>query len=503
MAIGKISKGSKASGLMDYLLGPLDNLGTPRPRAEIVGGTLGFDPEMINEQFASLRRLRPNLKKNVLHGSIALAPEDAAISDDTFARIGDLWAQGMGFEAYTIVCHGDHIHIAASRINLDGCVVCDSHDFRRSETLIRRIEIQFGLMPTEPSHLLQPNNAAHHVAAPTQAELEMAQRGVLSAKGHLQSQLATLTSKPITATDFVAVLEGCGVDVRPHLDGTGDTLLGFSFGLEGRVFSASSLGRCFSIRHLEQRGFSYVKERDFRALSAARGRSFASPTIDRPDREHTSEPRSAERAWGTLHPYPGRPTAADHCHRSLDRREQADQNVKHGDTEGVAAAESRFENYLQTPGRSRAPSDYAPTSNRKAAASQGSDWTNRVLEAPLKHSDVGGHRPSDKIEDNASKKIDRKVDAKSARKNLNEAEPLTLENPSKMQNRQPAFLGSKDAAENASLFLQSEKPWQPMTEFPEVHQRSEAKKEKSKYVWERPDLSELRALLGKKKGLSK
>lgn len=67
----------------------------------------------------------------MLHGSIALAPKDAAISDDTFAEIGDLWAEGMGFEAYTIVCHGDHIHIAASRINLDGRVVCDSHDFRR------------------------------------------------------------------------------------------------------------------------------------------------------------------------------------------------------------------------------------------------------------------------------------------------------------------------------------------------------------------------------------
>lgn len=63
MAIGKITKGSMASGLMDYLLGPFDNLGNPRPRAEIVGGTLGFDPKMIKEQFASLSKLRPNPKK--------------------------------------------------------------------------------------------------------------------------------------------------------------------------------------------------------------------------------------------------------------------------------------------------------------------------------------------------------------------------------------------------------------------------------------------------------
>ncbi|NVO27583.1 relaxase/mobilization nuclease domain-containing protein [Donghicola sp. C2-DW-16] len=499
MAIGKITKGSKACGLMDYLLGPLDNLGKPRPRVKIIGGTLGFDPEMLKEQFASLSKLRPNLKKNVLHGSIALAPEDASISDDTFAEIGDLWAEGMGFEGYTIVCHGDHIHIAASRINLDGSVVCDSHDFRRSEGLIRGIETQFGLMATEPSHLLQPNNAAHHVAAPTQAELEMAQKDVLSAKGHLQGQLATLTSQPITATDFVAVLETLGIDVRPHFDDTGDTLLGFSFGHAGRVFSASILGRSFSIRHLEPKGFSYVKERDFRALSAARDRSIASAATDRPDREHTSEPRPAESTWGASHPYPGGPTAADHSYRSAGRREQTDQNGPLGATGRVGAAKGRIEGHPRTPERSRAPSDCAPCSNRKLAGSQSSDRTNRVLEAPLQQVDVSGQTHTDKIEDNANKTTESNVDAK----HLSEAETLTRENRSKIQTGPPERIDSKNAGESDFLFPPPEEPWQPMTEFPEVHQGPAAKHKKSKQVWERPDLSELRTLLSKKRGLNK
>ncbi|WP_106262496.1 relaxase/mobilization nuclease domain-containing protein [Donghicola tyrosinivorans] len=296
MAIGKLIKGSNASGLVDYLLGTKDNQGRRRPKVAIVGGSLGFDASSAKRQFASLRKLRPSLSKNTVHMSISLPVEDRELTDQEWAAIGDHWAKGMGFQAYLTVCHGDHIHIAASRIKLDGTVVSDSHDYRRSEALIREIEMTFGLIPVEPSHLLKPDRKTDHVAAPKSSELVLAEKGEISSKAQLQQLLTDLTATPITASDFVDALEGCGVDVRPNISATTGRLSGFAFGLEGHVLSASALGRGFSLKNLEKRGFSYVKDRDFQKLSDAKERSLE---------------RAAGPALGDEHSYAARGASGD------------------------------------------------------------------------------------------------------------------------------------------------------------------------------------------------
>ncbi|PLS21673.1 hypothetical protein C0U40_09250 [Amylibacter cionae] len=58
-----------------------------------------------------------------------------------WAQIFDLWAEQMGFDGYMTVCHGNLIHIAADRIRLDGSVVGDSHDYRRSEAVFHENEV--------------------------------------------------------------------------------------------------------------------------------------------------------------------------------------------------------------------------------------------------------------------------------------------------------------------------------------------------------------------------
>lgn len=80
----------------------------------------------------------------------------------------------------------------------------------------------------------------------------------------LQRLLAELTSRPITASDLTDALEACGVDVRPHLSPTQGKLLGFAFGLQGRVFSASALGRCFLIKNLKKKDFHMSKSETLR-----------------------------------------------------------------------------------------------------------------------------------------------------------------------------------------------------------------------------------------------
>lgn len=270
MAIGKLSKGTHASGLIDYLLNAFDHSGDERPSVQIVGGTMGFTSIDAKAQFDAFARLRPSLGVNVVHNSISLPASDRDLSPLDWAQIGDIWARGMGFEGYLTVCHGNHIHIVASRIKLDGSVVSDAHDYRRSEALIRQIEATFGLTQIEASHLIDPDRSSHHITAPKSAEIEMACKGEAPAKAILQSLSQDLTAAPITASDFVAMLEALGVDVRPNISATIGRLSGFAFAFDGHAFTASALGRGFTLSNLIQKGLSYEQNRDLPTLIGAK-----------------------------------------------------------------------------------------------------------------------------------------------------------------------------------------------------------------------------------------
>ncbi len=311
MAIGKLTKGNNAAGLVDYILADQDHKGEHRDRAVIVGGTLGFDAQAAKAHLGALKNLRPSLTRNVAHMSISLPEGDRALSDEEWSQIGDMWAAQMGFEAYMTVCHGDHIHIAASRIKIDGSVVSDAHDFRRSEAVIREIEARFDLIRVQPSHLLDPSRARDHVTAPTRGEFEMADRGVISTKAQLQALLNDLTAAPITATDFVEALEECGVDVRPNISAVTGTLSGFSFGLDGHHISASQIGRKFSLKHLNERGFTYEQDRDFSTLIGAKERSVERALARSTGADARIEPRDASADRGASNSSGEETTARD------------------------------------------------------------------------------------------------------------------------------------------------------------------------------------------------
>ena len=147
--IGKQTKGRSFRGALNYLLG--------KERAEIIGGNMvGATPRDLAAEFGAVRALRPNLERSVYHSSLSLPPGES-MTDDRWRETADRYAKEMGFggSQYVVVRHHDtehcHVHILASRIRMDGTVVDESHDYRRSESTIRGIERDFGLSPVLPS----------------------------------------------------------------------------------------------------------------------------------------------------------------------------------------------------------------------------------------------------------------------------------------------------------------------------------------------------------------
>lgn len=122
--IGKLSKGSGGLALMGYLLGTHDHSGEERPRADIVAGALtGRDEHALAAEFARFRALRPRVENDIAHVSLRLPPGEREVTDEEWAAIAAHWAEGYGADGWVAVCHGDHIHVAASRIKLDGTVI--------------------------------------------------------------------------------------------------------------------------------------------------------------------------------------------------------------------------------------------------------------------------------------------------------------------------------------------------------------------------------------------
>lgn len=261
--IGKLIKGRGAGGLCRYLLGQRDHNGANRPRVELLGGTFtGQTPEELAGEFGQLHDLRPGLGVHVAHQSLRVAEDERPITDDEWRAIGTRWAEGMGFQGYALVGHGDHIHVAASRIRLDGSTVSDAHDWKRSEKIIRDLEIEFGLQRLEASHLLEPEKATTHRKALTIPQVAMAERGIEPA-GQIVARLieARLASGPVSATDFADTLMHAGVKVIPNMASTGK-LNGFAYEINGEKVTASTLGRGFTMANLVKRGFNYEPDRD-------------------------------------------------------------------------------------------------------------------------------------------------------------------------------------------------------------------------------------------------
>jgi hypothetical protein len=282
--IAKAVKGKGFRGALEYDL-------TKEAGHVLDTNMTGEGPRELAAEFGEIRKLRPSLGKAVLHVSLSAGPGEH-FTDGDWVKIGQRYLNemGLGRNQYIITRHTDtkheHIHLLVNRIQFDGKVTSDSHDYRRHETLMREIERDLGLQQVVLSRDAERK-------ALTKGEIEHGLRtGTPSAKQQLQ-QLCDAAMKD--CSDFATYadrLDAAGVYIVPvtQLDGT--KLSGLSYRLDGVMMKGSDLGKRYSPSGLAKHGVSYDKERDFKAVGRCIERSEIerTGTADRgaalvPDRE--------------------------------------------------------------------------------------------------------------------------------------------------------------------------------------------------------------------------
>lgn len=270
----KIKRGSGFKGVISYVLGN-DN---GELDGQIIGGNLsGTEASSLNAEFLVSRKLRPDVEKPVWHNSLRL-PAGDKLTTEEWCVVADDYMQRMGFTDFhqrAYVLHdesdGQHIHIVASRIGLDGQLYLGKNENLLSTQHIHALELEHGLTITKGQTVKDGRIVAPDIARPKPGEVGHYER---TGKQPVRYQLISIIDKALednpSASVFAECLALAGVEARANF--AGDKLNGFSFSLNGVSFKGSNLGKQYTGKALFERGLNYEKNRDFtklKRLSAA------------------------------------------------------------------------------------------------------------------------------------------------------------------------------------------------------------------------------------------
>lgn len=153
--IGKTVIGRSFGGCVQYQFEGHKN-STEKKQAEILEavGVRADSPQNMTADFNRGRKLNPELGQAVWHTSISFNPDDAGkLTNETMLAVAHDYLTGMGLDQtqYAIVRHHDkehpHFHIVANRVANNGQTISDSHNYKRSEHLLKRLSQKHGLTP--------------------------------------------------------------------------------------------------------------------------------------------------------------------------------------------------------------------------------------------------------------------------------------------------------------------------------------------------------------------
>jgi hypothetical protein len=282
-------KNASFRSTLEYVLG--------KEKSTLIDTNMGGEtPRQLAAEFAAARRHRPNLKRACGHIIISIPHRSTDhlkgeyhehLDSEEYVAIARRWLKGMEFlgeglscSQYLIARHHDtlheHIHIIASRIRMDGSVVSDSWDYRRSEVIVRQLEKEFSLEATPCSNSrvaqkVEEKGIETTIAdrrAPTQKQKHH-DSGFPTVKQRLASLIDEACSDSPTVTQLIGRLQHQGVIVHPQFSTRGLFKDALAFELDGVKVAGNKIGSAYSFPGLvRKRGVRYEPQRDIRALEA-------------------------------------------------------------------------------------------------------------------------------------------------------------------------------------------------------------------------------------------
>jgi hypothetical protein len=279
--IGKVMHNSSFRATTRYVI--------EKSGATLIGGSIaGESVKELVAEFMWSNDLNPGLKHPVWHMSLSL-PRDEHLSDEQFSDLAtqyfagmvlladdhklvadrDLFRQrrdefvldGLSEYQYLVARHSDqehdHVHIVASRINLNtGNGVELWRDKTRNQKILRCLEVEYGLTPVQNSWDVGKKSA-------TKGQLEkQATTGEVSIQSRLQELIEAAAIGQPEMPELFERLMRQGVEVRHGWTRTGKSK-GISYSLEDVAFAGNQLGNRYSFPGLQKHlGVDYQAERD-------------------------------------------------------------------------------------------------------------------------------------------------------------------------------------------------------------------------------------------------
>ena len=237
--IGKLKKGSSFVGCIRYVTG--------KDEAKILasdGVLLGTNAE-IAQSLELQRQLNPRIKKPVGHIALSFKPEDKPrLTDELMAKIALEYMQMMGIKdtQFIIVRHHNtdnpHCHIVYNRINNEGKLISDAHDYRRNEQVTKALKSKYGFTygtdksKTNTRKLRNAERAKYEIHNAVKSALRMA-----DSWDEFKSELA----KRGVHLEFV------------YMDKEQTKVQGIRFSKDGYSFKGTQISRGYSLGKLNTR----------------------------------------------------------------------------------------------------------------------------------------------------------------------------------------------------------------------------------------------------------
>jgi hypothetical protein len=279
--IGKVMHNSSFRATTRYVI--------EKSGATLIGGSIaGESVKELVAEFMWSNDLNPGLKHPVWHMSLSL-PHDEHLSDAQFSDLATQYFAGMVLLAddhklvadrdrfrqrrdefvldglseyqYLVARHSDqehdHVHVVASRINLNtGNGVELWRDKTRNQKILRCLEVEYGLTPVQNSWDVGKKSA-------TKGQLEkQASTGEESIQSRLQDLIEQAAIGQPKMPLLFERLRRQGVEVRHGWTRTGKSK-GISYSLEDVAFAGNQLGSRYSFPGLQKHlGVDYQADRD-------------------------------------------------------------------------------------------------------------------------------------------------------------------------------------------------------------------------------------------------